>query len=67
MVVRRTFGPERDVVIGGWTELYGHELNNLYSSPNFIRIIKSRRLRCGSLCSTDGIDEKFIHNFGWKA
>jgi hypothetical protein len=32
-------------VIGGWKKLYNEELHNLYSSPNIITMIKSRRMR----------------------
>jgi hypothetical protein len=44
-VVRRIFGPKRDEAPGEWTELHNEELHNLYSSPNIIRQIKSRRMR----------------------
>jgi hypothetical protein len=44
-VLRRILGPKRDGVTGGWRKLYNEELHNLYSSPNIIRIIKSRRMR----------------------
>jgi hypothetical protein len=44
-VLRRIFGPKRDEVIGGWRKLHNEELNNLYSSPSIIRMIKSRRMR----------------------
>jgi hypothetical protein len=44
-VLRRTFGPERDEVTGGWRKLHNEELHNLYSSPSIIRMIKSRRMR----------------------
>jgi hypothetical protein len=44
-VLRRIFGPKRDGVTGGWRKLHNEELHNLYSSPNIIRIIKSRRMR----------------------
>jgi predicted small integral membrane protein len=44
-VLRRTFGPKRDGVTGGWRKLHNEVLHNLYSSPSTIRIIKSRRMR----------------------
>ena len=42
MVLRRIFGPRRDEVTGEWRRLYNEELNDLYSSPNIVRVIKSR-------------------------
>jgi hypothetical protein len=44
-VLRRIFGPKRDEVTGKWRELQNDELRILYSSPNIIRQIKSRRMR----------------------
>jgi hypothetical protein len=44
-VVRRTFGPKRDEVTGEWRKLHNEELHILYSSPNIIRQIKSRRVK----------------------
>jgi hypothetical protein len=44
-VLRRIFGPKRDVVTGEWRKLHKKELRDLYSSPRIIRIIKSRRMR----------------------
>jgi hypothetical protein len=43
--LRRIFGPKRDEVTGEWRKLHNEELHNLYSSPNIIRHIKSRRMR----------------------
>jgi hypothetical protein len=45
MVLRRIFGSRRDEVTGEWRRLHNKELNDLYSSPNIVRVIKSRRMR----------------------
>jgi hypothetical protein len=45
MVLRRIFGPERDEVTSEWRKLHNEDLNDLYSSPNIVRVIKSRRIR----------------------
>jgi len=42
MVVRRIFGPRRDEVTREWKRLHNKELNGLYSSPNIVRVIKSK-------------------------
>jgi hypothetical protein len=44
-VLRRIFGPKRDGVTGEWRRLHNEELNDLYSSPNIVRVIKLRRMR----------------------
>jgi hypothetical protein len=44
-VLRRIFGLKRDGGTGGWRKLHNEDLHDLYSSPNIIRIIKSRRMR----------------------
>ena len=44
-MVRRIFGSKRDDVTGEWRKLHNEELNDLYSSSNIVREIKSRRIR----------------------
>jgi hypothetical protein len=44
-VLRRIFGPKRDKVMGEWRKMHNGELHKLYSSPDTIRRIKSRRMR----------------------
>jgi hypothetical protein len=44
-VLRGIFGPKRDEVTGEWGKLHNEELNDLYSSPYIVRVIKSRRMR----------------------
>jgi len=44
-VLRRVFGPKRDEVTGEWRQLHNEELNDLYCSPNTIRVINSRIMR----------------------
>jgi hypothetical protein len=43
-VLRRIFGPKREED-GSWRKLYNHEFHRWYSSPNFVRVIKLRRLK----------------------
>ena len=44
-VLRRIFGLRRDGVTGEWRKLHNEELNDLYCSPNIVRVIKSRRMK----------------------
>jgi len=44
-VLRRIFGRKRDEVTGEWRKLHNEELNDLYCSPNIVRMIKSRSVR----------------------
>ena len=44
-VLRRIFGPKKDAVTGEWRKIHNEELNDLYCSPNIVRVIKSRRMR----------------------
>ena len=43
-LLRRIFGLKRDEVTGEWRKLHYEELNDLYTSPNIVRVIKSRRM-----------------------
>ena len=45
MVLRRIFGPRREEGTEEWRRLHKEDLNDLYSSPNIVRVIKSRRMR----------------------
>ena len=44
-VLRRVFGPKRAEVTGEWRKLHNEEVRDLYSLPNIVRVIKSRRMR----------------------
>jgi hypothetical protein len=44
-VLRRVFGHKRDEVTGEWRKLHNEELIDLYSLPNIVRVVKSRRMR----------------------
>jgi len=44
MMLRRIFGPRRDEVTGEWRRLHNEEINNLYSPPNIVQVIKLRRM-----------------------
>jgi hypothetical protein len=44
-VLRSAFRPKRDEVTGEWRKLHNEELNDLYSLPNIVRVVKPRRMR----------------------
>jgi hypothetical protein len=60
----RIFGPERDEVTGEWRKLHNEDLQNLYSSPNIIRQIKSRRM--GWAGHVVHVGEESVQGFGGK-
>jgi hypothetical protein len=57
-VLRRIFGPKRDEMTGEWKKLHNEELHNLYSSPDIIRQIKSRRMRWSGHVARMGAEGK---------
>jgi hypothetical protein len=59
------FGPKREED-GSWRKLHSDELHDLYSSPNTVRVIKSRRIRWAGR-GTHGGGEKCLQGFGWEA
>jgi hypothetical protein len=59
-VLRRVFGPKRDEVTGEWRKLHNEELNNLYSSPSIVRVVKSRRMRWAGHVARMG-EERWVH------
>jgi hypothetical protein len=63
-VLRRKLGPKRDEVTGEWRRLHKEELKDLYSSPNIVLIIKSRRMRWAGHVAHMGGKERCIQDFG---
>jgi hypothetical protein len=57
-VLRRIFGPKRGEVTGEWRKLHNEELHNLYSSPDIIRQVKSRRTRWAGHVARMGEERK---------
>jgi hypothetical protein len=57
-VLRRIFGPKRDEVMGEWRKLHNEELHDLYSSPDIIMHIKSRRMRWEEHTARTGEERK---------
>jgi len=54
-VLRRVLGPKRDEVTGEWRKLHNEELDDLYSLPNIVHVVKSRRMRrAGHVASNGG-------------
>jgi hypothetical protein len=66
-VLRRIFGPKGDEVTGEWRKLHNGELHNLYSSPDIIRQIKSRRMSGWGIWHALERGEKCVKGFGEKA
>jgi len=60
-VLRRVFGPKRDEVTGEWRKLH-NELRDLYSLPNIVRVVKSRRIRWAGHVARMG-EGRGVHRF----
>jgi hypothetical protein len=57
---RRVFGPKRDEMTGEWRKLHNAELNDLYSLPNIVRVVKSRLMRWTGHVVRNG-EERGVH------
>jgi len=66
MVLRRIFGPRRDEVTAEWRRLHNEELNDLYSSPSIVRVIKSRRTRWAGHVARMGEEMGGVEGVGGK-
>jgi hypothetical protein len=63
-VLRRIFGSKRNEVTGEWRRIHNRELYALYSSPNIIRVIKSRRLKWAGHVARMG-ENGGVYGFSW--
>ena len=65
-VLRGIFGPRKDEVTGEWMKLHNEELNDLYCSPNIVRVIKMEKIEMGGTCGTYGGRESCAQCFDWE-
>jgi hypothetical protein len=63
-VLRRVFGPKRDEVRGEWRKLHNEKLNDMYSLPNIVRVVKSRRMRWAGHLARMGGEERCAQGVG---
>jgi hypothetical protein len=66
-VLRGVFGPKRNKATGEWRKLHNDELNDLYSLPNIVRVVKPRRMRWAGACGAYKVGEKCVQGVGGKA
>jgi hypothetical protein len=66
-VLRRIFGFKRDEMAGGWRKLRNEEFHNLYSSPNIVTMISSRRVPWAGHVARMREIKSCIQNFDWKS
>jgi hypothetical protein len=69
IMLRRIFGPKREED-RSWRKLHNDQLHSLYSSPNIVRVIKSRRMRWAGHVARMGVGwggERCLQSFGWEA
>jgi hypothetical protein len=64
-VLKRIFGPKRDEVMGEWRKLHNEELNDLYCSPNIVRVMKLRRMRWAGHVARMGERRGYV-GFWWE-
>jgi hypothetical protein len=62
--VLRVFGPKRDEVTREWRKLHNEELSDLYSLPNIVRMVKSRRMRGARHVAGMGGEERGTQDSG---
>jgi hypothetical protein len=66
-VLRKIFGPKKEED-GSWRKLHNDELHNLFSSPNIVKLIKSRRMRwVGHVACMGEGGERCLQGFGLEA
>jgi len=63
-ILKKIFGPKRDEVTREWRKLHMEKLNDLYSSPNMVRVKKIEKNEMGGACSAYGGKERHVQDFG---